>query len=65
MINYVIAKVLLCVYLCSIQSLPEGLRNYFEQLVVVKHDTEISPDVLGTIWGIDNYDTEDCLKRKY
>ena len=55
-----------CIYIFfSIQSLPEGLRNYFELLVVLKHDMEVSPDVLATVWDMDNYDTEDCLTRKF
>ena len=32
---------------------------------MLKHDMEISPDVLETIWDMDNYDTEDCLTRKF
>ena len=51
--------------LFSIQSLPKGLRDYFELLVVLKRDIEISPDVLEIIWDMDNYDTEDCLTRKF
>ena len=51
----------LCVHVCSIESLSDDLKKYFEMFVVLDYDTLITAEAMSTIWGTDIIDTEEYM----
>ena len=51
-------------YLCSVESLSEEERVYFEMLTVFDYDVAIPVKVLETVWDVDEFDADDYMNGK-
>ena len=47
--------------MCSVESLPDELREYFEMLTVFDYDIAIPVKVFETIWDLDEFDAEENM----
>ena len=47
--------------MCSVESLSDDLKKYFDMFVVLDYDTLITAEAMSTIWGRDTFDTEEYM----